>query len=139
MNTIEEKRAQWRREHRPGLPSRIWLDDELRRFVDAHADTMSYQALVEACRSRFGSERAPSRSALGRYWLVRSKGETKRYPLRIEMNPDIKAFIDELLRHMSFKQIEDAARERFGRRAPSHSAIHRYFRSRVAGKYPETA
>lgn len=56
--------------HRPGKPSK--LDDiEVRAFVDARIENMTFQELTAACRERFGEDRAPHKSALHRYWQCR--------------------------------------------------------------------
>lgn len=58
----------WRRQHRRGTPSKIRRDSEVRAFVEARLQQTSFQALAEECRERFGRERAPSKSAIHRYW-----------------------------------------------------------------------
>lgn len=68
----------WRAAHRPGNPARIPADPELQAFVDAALPEMTYAQVVTACRERFGDQRAPSKSAIGRYWAsqtVEKQGE----------------------------------------------------------------
>jgi hypothetical protein len=50
-----------------GSPSRIDRDFEVRSFVGERIHRLTLSELAEACRARFGRERAPSRSSLGRY------------------------------------------------------------------------
>lgn len=52
---------------------------------------------------------------------------------KIESDAEVRAFIDDLLPHLTFKQLAQASLERFGKpRAPSKSAIGRYWRRRKA-------
>ncbi len=60
--------AEWRARHLPGQPSRIVGDPEVRAFIDARLSTMTFVELAEAARVEFGLPRAPSKSAIARYW-----------------------------------------------------------------------
>ena len=60
--------AEHRRRHLKGVPHKVLCDPEVREFVHAHVDTMTFPQLATECRERFGDERAPSKSALHRYW-----------------------------------------------------------------------
>jgi len=62
--------AEWRERHLPGHPLKIMCDSEVQQFVDAALKTMGFKAVAAACRERFGRERAPSKSAVGRYWIA---------------------------------------------------------------------
>lgn len=131
MGTLEENRQQWRSEHRPGVPSLIDLDDELRSYIDAQAERMSYVELAKACRQQFGRGRSPSKTVIARYWQKRlvARGAARKHHTtsKIHISPQIKAFIDQRLPEMTFKSLANACRKQFGkRRAPSASAIHRY-------------
>lgn len=53
--------------HRPGNPSKL-DDPEVRAFVDARIENMTFEELALACLDRFDDGRAPGRSALHRYW-----------------------------------------------------------------------
>ena len=53
-------------------------------------------------------------------------------PSRIMSDPELRAYVDELMPKTSFKRIAEACREKFGRkRAPGKSAVHRYWQSIV--------
>lgn len=60
--------SDWRRLHRQGVPPRVLRDPELRAFVDECLPSMTFSEIADACVGRFGRKRAPSRSALHRYW-----------------------------------------------------------------------
>lgn len=57
-------RVSWRSGHRP----KWWPDVAVRTFVTGLHREMTLDAALEACRVRFGSERAPKRSSLARFW-----------------------------------------------------------------------
>ncbi|MEX2617277.1 MAG: hypothetical protein WD767_14370 [Alphaproteobacteria bacterium] len=61
----EEER---RRLHLPGIASKIERDAEVREFIEKNLPVMTFAALGDACRERFGPERSPSSSAIHRYW-----------------------------------------------------------------------
>ena len=49
-------------------------------------------------------------------------------PSKIQIDPELRAFVDERLPTMTLKQIAAACVKRFGRkRAPGKSAVHRYW------------
>jgi hypothetical protein len=48
----------------------------------------------------------------------------------IEVNAEISAYIDARLGKMHIHEIAEACRQQFGNRAPSKSAIHRYWQRR---------
>lgn len=47
--------------------SKIESDPEVRRFIHEYGKSMPYHELAAACRERFGENRAPSKSGIGRY------------------------------------------------------------------------
>lgn len=48
--------------------SRIWRDTELARAIEQHvAERLTIDQIAERLKARFGRDRAPSRSAIGRY------------------------------------------------------------------------
>lgn len=51
----------------PGRRSKVEKDPELQDFVHSFAAGDSIDKVLEGCRRRFGDQRTPSRSALGRY------------------------------------------------------------------------
>lgn len=61
---------QWRREHLTGLPHKALRDPDVRAFVDERLGSSTFVALEAACRALFGQERAPSKSALQRYYAA---------------------------------------------------------------------
>lgn len=60
--------AEWRAQHRAGRPLKILVDPELRQFVDELLKTDTFEEIARRCLERFGRPRAPSVSAIGRYW-----------------------------------------------------------------------
>lgn len=59
---------EWRARHLRGSPPRILADPELRTFIDARLPAMTFDQLAAVVRTAFGPARAPSRSAIHRYW-----------------------------------------------------------------------
>ncbi len=52
-------------------------------------------------------------------------------PPKIMIDSEIRAFVDDALKQMTFQEVAEAARERFGtRRAPSPSSVHRYWQAK---------
>jgi len=60
--------AEWRRLHKPGNPSRLDTDEELRSFVEEHISRTTFHKLAALILQRFGSERSVSPTVLHRYW-----------------------------------------------------------------------
>jgi len=60
--------ADWRAQHRVGGPPKILVDPELRAFVDQLLKTDTFERIARRCLERFGVPRAPSKSAISRYW-----------------------------------------------------------------------
>ena len=56
------------RAHRPGKPSRIDCDPELRAFVLARVERMTFTALADAIREHFPPHRRVAKSALNDWW-----------------------------------------------------------------------
>jgi hypothetical protein len=81
--------AAWRASHRPGTPSRIETDPELRAFVLARIDRLTFDAVVSEIAAHFPPERRTSRAALYRWWhrhgkhLDRPIGKSWRFLRRI--------------------------------------------------------
>jgi hypothetical protein len=103
---------------------------------------MPYNAVARACLERFGEKRAPTWRQIARYWEDRiARGEAPpRCSLRkskIEIDPAVKAFVDEMLPEMGFVALAQACRDIFGPdRAPSKSTLHKYWQKmkRAAGR-----
>ncbi|WP_081531255.1 hypothetical protein [Rhodovulum sp. P5] len=54
--------------HRPGRPPKIESDPEVRAFVLARIDFMSYEALAKAVADNFPPERRVGRTAIHTWW-----------------------------------------------------------------------
>lgn len=61
---------EWRRRHRPGVPHKVLCDPAVRAFVDERLLTNTFAEIAAQCRATFGQDRAPSKSAINRYWLA---------------------------------------------------------------------
>lgn len=59
---------EWREQHRAGRPHKVLCDPEVRAFVEQSFPSMTFAAIADACLERFGPERAPGKSSVGRYW-----------------------------------------------------------------------
>ena len=57
----------WRAAHRPGTPSRIEADPELRAVILARIDRLTFDAVVSELAAHVPPERRVSRSALHRW------------------------------------------------------------------------
>ena len=130
--SIEEKLAEWRGLHKPGNPPKLWLDDELREYIDELAPKLADKEIHSACVKRFGNERTPSITSIQRYFDKKiKKGELAPRPRKIskiEADPRLKEFVDDLLPNTGFVEISRLCHERFGSViAPSHAAIGRYW------------
>lgn len=60
--------AAHRRAHRPGHPSRIDADPELRAFVSARLDTLTFDQTATDIAAHFPPNRRVSRSSIHRWW-----------------------------------------------------------------------
>ena len=60
--------AEFRALHMRGSIGKIAGDPALRAYVNRHLKKSTFADLAAKCRERFGAERAPSKSAIGRYW-----------------------------------------------------------------------
>lgn len=67
----------WRRLHLPGRPSKIGADGAVRRFVERLLPNHIFAEVAAKARARFGAKRAPSKSAVGRYWAA-TRGRRRR-------------------------------------------------------------
>ncbi|MFN3970883.1 MAG: hypothetical protein ACK4L4_05840 [Gemmobacter sp.] len=64
----EDTVARHRRQHRPGVPSKIEADPALRAFITARMHTMTFAEIVAASAAAFPPDRRPSMSGLHRWW-----------------------------------------------------------------------
>lgn len=60
--------SEHRRAHRPGPPPRIDSDPELRAFIRARIDRMTFTALADEIARTFPPERRVGKSALHAWW-----------------------------------------------------------------------
>jgi hypothetical protein len=60
--------ATWRAAHRPGRLSRIESDSDLRAFILARIQRLTFDQMIDEIRSNFPPERQASRSSLHRWW-----------------------------------------------------------------------
>jgi len=52
-------------------------------------------------------------------------------PPKIMIDPEVRAFVDDAMKRMTFQEVAAAAQEQFGtERAPSPTSVHRYWQSR---------
>ena len=65
--------ADWRAQHRRGLLSKLETDPELRAFVLARIDRLTFDQVVAEVAANFPPGRRTSRSALHRWWHRRGK------------------------------------------------------------------
>ena len=68
--------AMWRAQHRRGSLSKLETDPELRAFVLARIDRLTFDQVVAEVAGAFPPERRTSRSALHRWWHRRGKAAT---------------------------------------------------------------
>lgn len=65
--------ADWRAQHRRGTLSKLETDPELRTFVLARIDRLTFDQVVAEVAANFPPGRRTSRSALHRWWHRRGK------------------------------------------------------------------
>jgi len=62
---------------------------------------------------------------------------TRRDLMKIENDPELRAFVDDVIRHLTFDEAVAACRQKFGQsRAPGRSTIHRYW-TRIKNTLPQ--
>nr|MCU0912667.1 hypothetical protein [Paracoccaceae bacterium] len=59
--------SEHRRQHRPGVIAKLDADSELRAFVEARLDGMTFHELAAAVAERFPPNRRVGKSAIGRH------------------------------------------------------------------------
>jgi hypothetical protein len=65
---VEEATASARRAHRPGVISKLSTDPDLRAFVLARIDGLTFDQIADDIAANFPPERCVSRSSLHRWW-----------------------------------------------------------------------
>ena len=68
-NAVDSK-AEHRRKHRSGVPSKLASDPELRAFVIARLDTKTFKQSLAAIADHFPPERRITLSTLSRWWIA---------------------------------------------------------------------
>jgi len=66
--------AKHRRHHRSGTPSKVRSDPELRAFLPARLDTLTFKQIARAIAAPFPPDRRTSPSSIHRFW-TRSKAK----------------------------------------------------------------
>jgi hypothetical protein len=102
-------------------------DAEIRAFIDAQPSELTYSDLAALCLKRFGPERAWSREKIALYWLASHPARRGGESSKILGQPDVLPFVQDRVGRLTVDEIVTACRETFGERAPSRSAIHRYW------------
>lgn len=65
----DDVKAAHRRAHRTGHPAKLAADSELRSFVTARLDTLTFDQIADEVAKHFPPERRVSRSSIHRWWL----------------------------------------------------------------------
>ncbi len=99
-------------------------DAEVGEFLDRLPRHITYNEMASACARQFGAERAWSRTKIVRYWNATHparKGKTAR----IDLDPEVRDFVEDRLGRMTLDELVVACRDRFGpERSPSSTGIH---------------
>ncbi len=72
--------AQHRRAHKLGCPAKLAPDPELRAFVEARFDTLTFDQIAVAVADTFPPERRIARSSIHRWWKKHHKPATRIHP-----------------------------------------------------------
>jgi hypothetical protein len=65
--------SEHRRRHRPGTIAKLDADLELRAFVEARLDRMTFHEIAAAVAERFPPNRRLGHSAIHRWWQIRKR------------------------------------------------------------------
>ncbi|WP_323772057.1 hypothetical protein [Antarctobacter sp.] len=68
----------YRRQHRPGRPAKIDADAELRAFILARIDALTFPQLEDEVAKAFPEERRVRKSAINDWWLKHRKDQTAK-------------------------------------------------------------
>jgi hypothetical protein len=66
-------KAAHRAAHKPGVPSKIEADPEVKGFIQARIETHTFDAVVDAVKANFPPDRHVSRSSLHRWYKRNSR------------------------------------------------------------------
>jgi len=105
-------------------------DPDLRRFIDVMIGEHPFREVRQACERRFGAGRTPSIQSICRYWLLDPSHKGVRRPgvrSKIYLNEDLRHLIETHKEGLTFFSLAQLCQEKFGRDAPSASAINRYW------------
>lgn len=72
--------TQHRREHRSGRPAKIDADPELRAFIIARIERMTFPEIAQAVASQFPAERRVGKSAIYDWWKRSGRAGRTRTP-----------------------------------------------------------
>lgn len=113
-------------------------DEEVERFVERLPRSLTFTAMASACLEQFGPERAWSRSKIIRYWQA-THPIRKGRASRLDLDPEVRDFVEDLLGRVTIESLVTRCRERFGtERTPGKSSIHLHWlrmrRTHGAGK-----
>jgi hypothetical protein len=61
-----------RAQHRPGIPRKIDMDPELRAFIEARIDGMTFHDIAEAVATAFPEPRRVAKSAIHAWWKAQN-------------------------------------------------------------------
>ena len=70
LSDLASALAERRRNHRRGTLSKISLDPELRAFILARLDTLTFEEITRDVAETFPPARRVSRSSIARWWLA---------------------------------------------------------------------
>lgn len=73
-STTERPACAHRRAHRPGKPRKIDSDTELRAFIQARIDRMTFMEVANEVREAFPADRRVGKSAIYDWWKANSHG-----------------------------------------------------------------
>ena len=111
-----------------GRKFRLASDPELAEWVTQHAATHTLQELRAAVAERFGQGRTPALSSIQRF-LAGLKGQRpKRLRTHIDRDAELATWLRARAKTGTLASLVEGARAEFGpNRAPSMSALHRFF------------
>lgn len=105
----------------------VYADEEVATFLNRLPRHLTFSEMAAACLERFGAERAWSRSKIIRYWED-SHPVRKGRASRVDLDDEVRAFLNDLVGRQTLKQLVAACQKKFGlERSPSRSTIHRYW------------
>lgn len=111
-----------------GRKFRLAADPELAEWVTARAATHSLQELHSAVVERFGEGRGPALSSIQRFLASLKGRRPKRLRANIDRDAELATWLRARAKTGTLASLVAGARAEFGQaRAPSMSALHRFF------------